>query len=538
MRRLGLGPLELAVGLSAALPVIVSAAHAVTVGWVPLGDDAVIAARSYDVPTTHAPLLGQFSASSGILGNGPQSSLGPMLYWLLAIPARLFEPSALVATVGLVATASIVGCVILARRRGGDAFMVATAIGIAVAARSIDPETLSDIWNPAAALFPLLLLMFVSWSVASGEVRLLPVAVVLASFVAQCHLAYVLPALGMLAVAAGGLWLAPPPGVRRALVPAAVAALVCWSAPLVEQAIHRPGNLVQVARSATAGEPTFGLSAGWHTVVRTAGLDAWWLRAPRPPADRLGDIVARPGAAGIVTAVAMLAVLAAAAAAGLRRRHAELAAAGTLGLLLCLAAGATAASTPSKGNLFISVGYTLWWASFAGMFATLLAGWSAAQLLRGRLRIALPAATGRAAALTGIAAVLAAGALVAARTGAESLQSAYRPVRQAVDRLARDRRPALVTLGTPNEFVLQSDVQAGLVYGLRREGVRVMATGLTIGHWYQPGKAKAERDVIISSPSAARGSVVNAMRIRQVAYRQRATPRMFRTIVVSAAPVR
>ena len=104
--------------------------------------------------------------------------------------------------------------------------------------------------------------------------------------------------------------------------------------------------------------------------MRTAGLDGWWLRTPRSPFDRLDEIVARPGAAGIVTAVVMLAVLAAAAIAGLRRRQPELAAAGALGLLLCLIAGATAASTPSKDNLFISVGYTLWWAWFAGLFAT------------------------------------------------------------------------------------------------------------------------------------------------------------------------
>jgi hypothetical protein len=397
---------------------------------------------------------------------------------------------------------------------------------------------LSDAWNPAVALFPLLLLMFVSWSVASGEAWLLPVAVVLASFVAQCHLTYVLPALVMLAIALAGLWLGRPPGVRRALILAGVAALVCWSAPLLEQAIHRPGNLVQVARSATAGEPTLGASAGWHTVGRTAGLDGWWLRAPREPVARLGDVVTAPGVLGVVTAVLIMAVLAAAAIVGFRGRKLDLAAAGALGLLLCLAAGATAASTPSKGNLFISVGYTLWWASFAGLFATLMFGWSVAQLLPARLRIALPAGWRPAATYAGVAAVLLTGALVAGRTGPERLQSAYGPVRTALDRLGQDRRPTLVTVGTLKELFLQFDVQAGLVYGLRHEGVRVTATGLTLGHWYQPRQAKAEREVIVSSPSADRGNVVSAMRIREVAYGQRATPQMYRRIVVTAAPPR
>ncbi|MEA2421693.1 MAG: hypothetical protein QOF55_792, partial [Thermoleophilaceae bacterium] len=52
----------IAAGLVAALPVILSTAHSLAVGWTPVGDDAVIAARSYDVFTAHPPLLGQYSA--------------------------------------------------------------------------------------------------------------------------------------------------------------------------------------------------------------------------------------------------------------------------------------------------------------------------------------------------------------------------------------------------------------------------------------------------------------------------------------------
>jgi hypothetical protein len=145
---------------------------------------------------------------------------------------------------------------------------------------------------------------------------------------------------------------------------------------------------------------------------------------------------------------------------------------------------------------------------------------------------------GRVAGYAGIAAVLVTGVLVAGRTGPERLQSAYGPVRTAVDRLGRDGRPTLVRVGTLKQLFLQFDVQAGLVYGLRREGVRVTASGLTVGHWYEPGEAKAEREVIVSSPSAGRGNVVSAMRIREVAYGERATPQMFRRIVVTSAPVR
>src|SRR3954453_759921 len=65
LRRHALG---LATGLAAALPVIVSTVHAVSAGWLPLGDDAIIAVRALDVFSTHPPLLGQYSVASSVIG--------------------------------------------------------------------------------------------------------------------------------------------------------------------------------------------------------------------------------------------------------------------------------------------------------------------------------------------------------------------------------------------------------------------------------------------------------------------------------------
>ena len=70
---------------------------------------------------------------------------------------------------------------------------------------SLVPDTLHSIWNPSAAQLPLLLLMFVAWSVACGDHRLLPLGVLLGSFAVQCHLTYVPPVLAMAAVALVGL---------------------------------------------------------------------------------------------------------------------------------------------------------------------------------------------------------------------------------------------------------------------------------------------------------------------------------------------
>jgi hypothetical protein len=84
--------LVLAAGLVAALPVFVSVGHALVHDWVPVGENASTAVRPYDVLSSHSPLLGQWTTSSDIVGE-PMFSLGPLLNWVLAVPARLSDPA-------------------------------------------------------------------------------------------------------------------------------------------------------------------------------------------------------------------------------------------------------------------------------------------------------------------------------------------------------------------------------------------------------------------------------------------------------------
>ena len=81
-----------ATGVAAATPVIVSTAHAIRAGWQPAGDDAIIVTRAWDVLTAHSPLVGQYSESGYITGQIVHSP-GPLLYWLLALPARFGSAS-------------------------------------------------------------------------------------------------------------------------------------------------------------------------------------------------------------------------------------------------------------------------------------------------------------------------------------------------------------------------------------------------------------------------------------------------------------
>jgi hypothetical protein len=202
--RAGEALLTLATGLAAAIPVIAATVNAIDAGWMPVADRGIIATRAHDVFTSHMPLVGQYTLAGEVTGHVTHS-LGPMLFWLLAVPAYYGSTVGMTLTMGALNTLSIVGCIALARHRGGRVLMALTALMIALMCQSLAAETFHDIWNPSAGLFPFTLLIFLCWSLACGSYRLLPLTVIVASFVVQAHLTYLPPTLGLLAVGLGGL---------------------------------------------------------------------------------------------------------------------------------------------------------------------------------------------------------------------------------------------------------------------------------------------------------------------------------------------
>jgi hypothetical protein len=481
-----------AAGALAALPVVVSVVNALAVGWVPLGDDAVIAIRSYDVFSPHSPLLGQYSASS-VLVDTPTYSLGPLLYWLLAIPVRI-GPEAMVLVVGAVNVAAMVGCVAIARRLAGPWLMMATAVALAVMCRSLDGRTFSDIWNPAVGLLPFTLLIFLALAIAAGELRLLPVAVLVASFVTQCHLMYLLPSVALLAVAgvavvAGRRRSADPPPLRRVLLISAAVALVCWSAPLLDQVTNRPGNLWTVVRAAVENDERIGATAGWNALTHAIALPPTWVSGSATNQERVLAQTESESALGVATALLVLAGLGVVLAAALRRRRIALAAAAAQALLLCLALFVVTASTPEEPLLAISVGYTLWLATPVSMFAYLTLGWGAVSLagpaLRSRLELR-PVRTPLAVA----GAVVAIASVVAAGTGPDHLEPEYEPARElegGLETLAEDADVVRVEVGGGSVgFTQRFDLQTYSAFALRRAGAHPIAPNLeaSLGDWY------------------------------------------------------
>ena len=115
--------------------------------------------------------------------------------------------------------------------------------------QSLPSEAFHDIWNPAAGLFPFLLLIFLGWSLACGDHRLLPLTALDASYVVQTHLMYAAPTAVLLGVGFGGLALAlaraaparaparaareadaaPRRGSGRGRSPPSCVALACWT---------------------------------------------------------------------------------------------------------------------------------------------------------------------------------------------------------------------------------------------------------------------------------------------------------------------
>jgi hypothetical protein len=467
--------LLLALGLLASLPILVSMGCAVAQHWTPLGDNAYVAIRAYDVFTDRSPLVGQRSSgASTVLGDAAAYSPGPLLFWLLAIPARLPDGIFLTLTMGMVNIAMVMGTVGLALRRGGRPFMFATAVAIPVMLASLPADVYSDIWNPSAPLMPLMLLIFLAWSVACGEYRLLPITVFVASFAAQTHLAFVGPValVTAAAVICAALLGTLKRWSRRWVVASLAVLLVCWSAPVIDQVIHRPGNFVLLKRSALSDEPTIGSGAGWRAVVHMVGVPPWWLQDDRTPLVRANDLAARPGAFAIATALLAWVGLAVSAAIGWRRRRADLCAAGAIGLTLCVAVGLSASSIPLES--MFNVGYLLRWASPAGMCVWLLLGWSLAAVLPVRW----PTAIRWRAAAPAAAVVIVAFVSVAVAVAENPPQSEpYREMRAALGQLDEHvpvSGGTRVEAGSETSYALTTKFEVGIVDWLRRHGRAVV----------------------------------------------------------------
>jgi hypothetical protein len=225
----------------------------------PIGDGALI--ESYSLLATQGKLL-----------LGPYSRFGwhhpgPLYFWMAAPLYALagFKSAGLQIAVQCVNLSAMIVIAWIAAR-----FASPQLIGALLAATGLycwrAREIVVSLWNPHVPILPAAALIATAAAIAAGEVTLIPLAAVLASFIAQTHVA-LLPyaaVLSLLAMAVTlttsrvgrGVWIEPK--TRRLLHLTAWLLVILWSGPLAEQMAHSPGNLTRLWNFFREATPTHG----------------------------------------------------------------------------------------------------------------------------------------------------------------------------------------------------------------------------------------------------------------------------------------
>jgi len=258
-RLLGWGE-TLAVG-TVVVAFIVGMLGAITQGWTPVSDDALIELLVRDVPA-NLPLTGVYSRYGW-------SHPGPALFYLLALPYRLSGGVSSALVVGAMAgqMTAVLGAWWVARRMDRLAGMLVLC-GAAAVLVTTESEVLRSPWNPYVALIGSGLLVVLGWSAATrgraGLIALVPVGSVMVQshvvtapmVVAICATAAIIAVVQ----AAGSHRPRWDPPRRRAVAIGAALTVVMWLPPLVQQVTGNPGNLTELLARRGTGDP-IGVSA-------------------------------------------------------------------------------------------------------------------------------------------------------------------------------------------------------------------------------------------------------------------------------------
>lgn len=337
--------------LVAEVPLGIVAGLQIAHGWLPTSDDAVIAWRTWSVFSGPVPLDGQFTQISAASGHAA-FDLGPLQYYLLAVPERIDPLHGLLWGAALLAAVLVALAVEAAWSVAGPLGAAVVAAGAAVTTATLAESTVNLAWNPSLGVYALVATLATAVAAGSGRLGWLPVAVAAGSLAAQCHVAYAASSAAALAVGLALGLLQRERGLRR-LRPVAVAVaagVACWVAPVVQQLTGHPGNWSVLASSLGTHGRTMGADFGLRAIASATHFPPSWARRP-PPIGTValfhrfvGDVYGGSVAWG-VAAIALCGGVA--VAAGLRRHRLLAAMAGT-GSLAGLGAAFTLGSVPES----------------------------------------------------------------------------------------------------------------------------------------------------------------------------------------------
>ena len=309
------GRLAAALAAAVCVPIVVATVRALDRGWLAIGDNGNFLIRSRDVLTSHHPLLGTWSSASTSIGHDVNHP-GPLLFDLLALPAKIGGSGGLAVGVMLLHVACVALLAVFAVRAGGLRLAAASLAGAAALSWTMGSELLYDPWNPHVLLLPFLLLLVLVVAMALGDLAALPVAIAVGSLIIETHLSYTLLVPPLCAWGLGCL--VRHHGVRGVVRPAVVAALVgvlCWAQPIADQ-VHGTGNLGALVGSLGTRQDTVGVGLGVRLASEVLASPPWWARGsfgsainvPRGQSPLIGG---RPNVDGLPSTLVALGGLAA-----------------------------------------------------------------------------------------------------------------------------------------------------------------------------------------------------------------------------------
>ncbi len=258
------------------LPLAIAAAVLHGKHWWPTGDLAQAEMRVRSL-WAHPPLIGAAGRLGTLTERG--SHPGPLAYWLLWPVYRLFgaTPWALEGSVAALNAAGAGVTILVARRIGGRVAMLGAALGLAGLLHGFGLTTMIQPWNPFLPLVWFAATVVLTWGVIAGDTRLWFGLVAVGTLCVQCHVGYLGPVGGLLAVAlAFTVWRQRTHW--KALLGAAGLGVVPWVPPIIDQIVHHPGNLrILFDYFRHPPENAIGLGRGLATVFRLLNPAGGWI---------------------------------------------------------------------------------------------------------------------------------------------------------------------------------------------------------------------------------------------------------------------